>query len=68
MRLQPYNFVLKHTPGKTKISEPLSRLTTKVEESALSAENYIRYVAVGARPNAMSTREIEETCITFSET
>lgn len=36
MRLQPYNFVVKHTPGKTKIAEPLSRLTTKVEESALS--------------------------------
>lgn len=68
LRLQPYNFVVKHTPGKTKIAERLSRLTTKVEESALSAENYICYVAVGATPNAMSTREIEETSITFSET
>ena len=68
MRLQPYNFVVKHTPGKTKIAEPLSRLTIKVEESAFSAENYICYVAVGATPNAMSTIEIEGTSITFSET
>lgn len=60
LRLQPYNFVVKDIPGKTNIADPRSHLTTKVEESAWSAESYIRYVAVSAMPKGMSTREIEE--------
>lgn len=51
---------MKHVPGKTNIADPCSHLTTKVEQSALSTESYIHYVAVSSMPKAMSTREIEE--------
>jgi hypothetical protein len=60
LRLQPYNFIVKHIPGKTNIADSLSRLTSEVPEQDPTTEDYVRYVADKATPKAMTTREIEE--------
>eukprot|EP00794_Sanderia_malayensis_P004282 gene4282-4850_t len=67
LRLQPYDFVVKHIPGKTNIADVLSRLTSDVQSSNDSAEDYVHYIAKSATPRAMSTREIEEPSATDEE-
>ena len=61
LRLQPYKFTVKYIPGPQNIADPLSRLTMKMKPEGKRnvAEEYIRFVAENAAPQAISIREIE---------
>lgn len=70
LRLQPYEFRVVHIAGKNNIADPLSRLLTGTERRAHhehGAEEYVRFVAVNATPNALTTREVEEASATDAE-
>ena len=63
LRMQPYKFKVKYQPGPKNIADPLSRLVSSMENGSKcssQAEEYVRFVAVSATPNAMTTREVEE--------
>lgn len=63
LRLQPYDFKVVHVPGKTNITDPLSRLLGKTamrEQHVNASEEYVRFVAVNATPKALPTRKAEE--------
>jgi hypothetical protein len=63
LRLQPYDFRVVYVPGPQNIANSLSRLLdskAKPEEHMHGAEEYVRFLAVHATPQAMSTREVEE--------
>lgn len=62
LRLQPYNFRVTYLPGSQNIADPLSRLlgeTAKTERHIHNSEEYVRFIAVSATPNALTTREVE---------
>ena len=64
LRLQPYQFKVNYLPGKQNIADPLSRLLQTEEQAEPSseqrvAEEFTRFVAVTATPQAMTTLEIE---------
>ena len=54
---------MRHVPGKENIADSLSRLTNSKssEELCSETEHYVRSVAEHATPQALSTREIEQT-------
>ena len=65
LRLQPYKFQVKYLPGNQNIADPLSRLLQADEQTEPSSahkvsDEFVRFVAVTATPQAMTTREIEE--------
>ena len=63
LRMQPYKCKVKYQPGPKNIADPLSRLVSSMENGSKcssQAEEYVRFVAVSATPNAMTTREVEE--------
>ena len=63
LRLQPYDFRVVYAPGNKNIADPLSRLLKDTEPGNTTtneAEEYVRFVAVNAVPNALSPREVEE--------
>ncbi|KAJ8411636.1 hypothetical protein AAFF_G00164440 [Aldrovandia affinis] len=70
LRLQPYDFKVKHIPGKRNIADPLSRLlgeTAQREKHHHGSDEYVRFVAVSATPKALTTREVEEASATDPE-
>ncbi|KAJ8385880.1 hypothetical protein AAFF_G00179460 [Aldrovandia affinis] len=70
LRLQPYDFKVKHIPGKRNIADPLSRLlgeTAQQEKHHHGSDEYVRFVAVSATPKALTTREVEEASATDPE-
>ena len=63
LRMQPYKFKIKCAPGRKNIADPLSRLVSYNNvnsEHTQEAEEYVRFVAVSATPNTMTTREVEK--------
>ena len=57
-------------PCHSNITNPFSRLQSKREELAThehDTEDYLRFVALQATPNALSTREIEEVSVIDEE-
>ena len=63
LRLQPYDFSVIHRPGRENIADPLSRLLHRKFEPnnhQRCTEEYATFVAVSAKPTALTTREIEE--------
>lgn len=66
MKLMSYSFTVVYQPGRYNIADILSRQPVKSQtEDAQStlhqdAELYVRWVAMEATPNALSTREVEE--------
>ncbi|KAJ8366663.1 hypothetical protein AAFF_G00345590 [Aldrovandia affinis] len=70
LRLQPYDFKVKHIPGKRNIADPLSRLlgeTAQREKHHHGSDEYVRFVAASATPKALTTREVEEASATNPE-
>jgi len=64
-QLQPYKFKVKYLPGELNTADLLLRLlrTNRQAESSSAHEvsdEFVRFVAVTATPQAMTTREIEE--------
>ena len=52
-----------HRPGRENIADPLSRLLHRKvapDKHQRCTEEYVRFVAVGATPTALTTRETEE--------
>ena len=60
LRLQSYDFVVKYRPGTENIAAALSRLSMNTVQSTDDAEDYIRYVAKNAVPNAITIQEVEK--------
>ena len=65
LRLQPYKFQVKYLPGEQNIADPLSRLlhaNGQAESSSAHkvSDEFVRFVAATATPQAMTTCEIEE--------
>ena len=65
LRLQLYKFQVKYLPGEQNIAVPLSRLLHANDQAESSSahkvsDEFVRFVAVTATPQAMTTREIEE--------
>lgn len=60
LRLMPFKYTVRHVSSSQNIADCLSRLT-KIPASHHDSvtEEYVRMVAVGATPRAMTTREIE---------
>jgi uncharacterized alpha-E superfamily protein len=65
MRLQSFDYVIKHISGKENIADPLSRLcqreeSSEVEKAANQLENKICRIVDAAVPTALSFEEIRE--------
>ena len=60
--MQPYKLKVKYAPGSQNVADSLSRLVQDHQIGSgyeEEAEEYVRFVATTATPNAMTTREFE---------
>ena len=63
LRMQPCKLKIRYAPGRKNIADPLSRLVSYNKVSSKhtqEAEEYVRFMAISATPNAMTTRDFEE--------
>ena len=63
LRLQPYDFTVKHIPGSEMAADALSRLIMESDEQISDrVEEYVRLITMcmSATPKALTTREIEQ--------
>lgn len=69
LRLQPFDFTLKHIEGKTNITDCLSKLTISKDTSNINhkSDEYIYFVSGSAVPCAMTPTEIELTSVRDEE-
>lgn len=61
MRLLCYKFKVLYKPGKSNITDPLSRLltvTTTPSETSLNVEHYINWIVTHSEPKAIKLEEI----------
>ena len=61
LRRQPYTFKARYIPRPKNIADTLSRFVKNdfVQKSSDLVDDYVRFVAEGATPIDMTTREIE---------
>ena len=60
---KPYKFKVKYAPGSQNMAHSLSRLVRDHQIDSgyeEETEKYVRFVAITATPNAMTTRKVEE--------
>jgi hypothetical protein len=62
LRMQTYNYVVKHIPGAKNIADALSRLLSSNEQKPVynETEEYLRLIVDEATPVAMNINEIEQ--------
>ncbi|KAK9744524.1 hypothetical protein QE152_g7747 [Popillia japonica] len=59
LRIQPYNFFVKHQNGKPKPSDYLSRYPIRQGEHNSKVEQYVRFIVANYTPKAMTTDEVQ---------
>ena len=62
LRLQQYQFTLRHRPGKTNPADVLSRQPLVTLEKNSIAEDYVNFLTNHSVPKSMSRQEIENVC------
>lgn len=62
LRMMPYKYKVVHIPGTKNIADALSRLVKQSPPSdslSKAAEDYVRFIAVEATPDALTPKEVE---------
>ncbi len=62
LRLQQYQFKLRHRPGETNPADVLSRKPLSTLEKNSIAEDYVNFLTDHLVPKSMNRLEIEQAC------